>query len=405
MLFQRFYSILSAARPARNITTNLTTRFIWRNNRLQQCLSRENNDDSADVKLSNPNISSEDTKRFDDGGYTLEVAHSSNDNVVNAALPSRIQPITIAPCDNFLDDDDDITLPKPLDVCTEDLSDIGPYLTPTFTFAKYANKSKTIQKLVKLGVELYKLESEEGMINYILGLDFERDMKPYIMFLSDCGVPADQLGHFITKNPHIFKEDMDDLHTRIRYLRAHEFSIDMIKTIICKNPRWLLHSTKDIDGRFGYFQTNFHLNGNQVRILAVKGPKVITYKMLHIIANTFSIREEMQFNRIQVKQLLLRMPKLWTKNRENLMRTFEYAHDEMMLPLDFIVQSPHILLCRKARLQQRHMFLVELKKAQYDPTKPLYVSLRALVEGTDVDFCRNIAMTSVDMYNAFLKTF
>lgn len=92
-------------------------------------------------------------------------------------------------------------------------------------------------------------------------------------------------------------------------------------------------------------------------------------------------------------------------DRRRLVNVFEYAHDEMQLPHDILAKSPNILLCRKTRLQQRHMFLVELKKAQYDPTKPLYVSPQILVSGTDVDFCRDVAKTSIDVYNEFLKTF
>lgn len=77
----------------------------------------------------------------------------------------------------------------------------------------------------------------------------------------------------------------------------------------------------------------------------------------------------------------------------------------MQLQRDLIVKMPQVLLCRKNRLQQRHLFLVELKKAQYDPFKPMYVSPRALVSATDAEFCINVAKTSVDVYNAFLKTF
>ena len=92
-------------------------------------------------------------------------------------------------------------------------------------------------------------------------------------------------------------------------------------------------------------------------------------------------------------------------DRDRLLSTFDYAHNEMQLQHDFIVRMPHILLCRKTRLQQRHLFLVEMKKAQYNPSKPMYVSPLALVSGTDVEFCRDIVRTSVDIYNAFLKTF
>ncbi|KYM96360.1 mTERF domain-containing protein 1, mitochondrial [Cyphomyrmex costatus] len=386
-MFQRCCSLVSTTRP---VAIDLI-RSISKSGGPRQCASKELERDVE--KASEPNALSE-LPKTEDGSYTVEPLPNLSNNTSTTSFT----------CEDYLDDHD-IRLPHPLDVCTEDLSDVGTPLTPTFSFAKYANKSRTIQKLVNLGVSLYKFEANEGMVEYILNLNFDRDVKPYIRFLHDCGVPADYLGTFITKNPNIFKEDMDDLYTRIRYLRAHNFSVSMIKTIICKNPNWLLFSTKDIDGRLGYFQSNFKLNGNEIRNLTVKGPKIITYRMIHLMENTFSIREEMGFEQMQVKKLLLTLPRIWIKNRSRLLSTFDYTHNKMQLQHDFITQMPHILLCRKTRLQQRHLFLVEMKKAQYDPSKPMYVSPLALVSGTDVDFCRDIAKTSIDIYNAFLKTF
>lgn len=92
-------------------------------------------------------------------------------------------------------------------------------------------------------------------------------------------------------------------------------------------------------------------------------------------------------------------------DRERLLAVFEYAHDEMQLQHDFLTQTPHIFLCRKSRLVSRHLFLVKMNKAQYDPKKPMYISPQVLVSGTDADFCRDIAKASVDVYNEFLKTF
>ncbi|KAL0119748.1 hypothetical protein PUN28_007885 [Cardiocondyla obscurior] len=383
-MFQRCSSLVLTVRP---VAVNLITRFISRGNRPREY---------APETLENVSSKSSDLLKpaeTDGRNYAVELRPN---------LKDRIGART--PFEDYIDDSD-IKPPHPLDVCTEDLSDIGPPLTPTFSFAKYANKSHTIQELVKLGVALYKFEAKEGMVQYILNLDFERDVMPYIRFLHDCKVPADYLGKFITKNPYIFKEDMDDLHTRIRYLRAHSFNREMIQFIVCKNPGWLSYDTTFIDGRLGYFQSEFKLSGNEVRMVAVKAPKVITYNMRHLLENTFSIREEMGLDKKQVKRLLLSVPKIWTKNRNKVMNTFEYAHNEMQLQHNFIVQNSQILLCRKTRLQTRHSFLVELKKAQYDPSKPMYVSPRALISGTDVDFCRDVAKTSIEIYNAFLKTF
>ncbi|EZA53365.1 hypothetical protein DMN91_005052 [Ooceraea biroi] len=401
MPFQRCYSLVSMTRP---VATNLITRFISRSPRLGQCLPKDTDKSQDNIMIPESNILS--NTKTDDGGYTLE-PHSNLNNNASATPVARIQQIiTSVPNEDSLDDSEiDETLPEPLDRCTEDISDIGPYLTPTCTFAKYANKSRTVQQLVKLGVSLYKLESNPDVVKFILGLDFERDIQPYIRFLHDCGVPANYLGKFLTKNPHILKVDMDDLHTRIRYLRAHEFSTDLIKDIICNNPNWLLYSTKDIDGRLGYFQATFKLNGSEVRFLTSKAPKVVTYKMSHLMSNTLTIKEDMEFDPRQAKVLLIKVPKIWVKNRTRLLDTFEYAHNEMQLQRNFVVQMPHILLCRKTRLQQRHSFLVEMKRAQYDPTKPMYVSPRDLISGTDVDFCKNIAKTSVEVYNEFQKLF
>ncbi|KAL2736945.1 hypothetical protein V1478_002324 [Vespula squamosa] len=300
--------------------------------------------------------------------------------------------------------DKNIKLPTALDTCTEDISYIGQYQLPSYNIAKYANSSETIQKLMSLGLKLYKHETDIDLMEFLLSKDFEKDLFPYIRFLYDCGVPSDYLGEFLTKNPYIFKQDMDDLYTRIRYLRFHQFDIEMIKDILCKNPRWLNYSTRSIDTKLGYFQDNFHLNGEEVRQLTVKNSKLITYKMSHIRENTFAIKEEMGFNKIETKILLLNQPRLWIKCRKNITDTFDYAHNEMKLSHQFIVSQAYVLLCRKRRLEQRHMFLVKLGRAQYDPTKPLYVSLKSLIGGTDNDFCQNVAKTSTDTYDLYLKS-
>jgi len=41
-------------------------------------------------------------------------------------------------------------------------------------------------------------------------------------------------------------------------------------------------STEKIDQRLGHFQKTFKLTGNEVRYLAVKRPRLITYDMAHI---------------------------------------------------------------------------------------------------------------------------
>lgn len=43
--------------------------------------------------------------------------------------------------------------------------------------------------------------------------------------------------------------------------------------------------------------------------------------------------------------------------------------------------------------------------AEYDSTKPGYVSLQRLVTGKDEEFCKHVAKISTNLYYDYLKTF
>lgn len=59
-----------------------------------------------------------------------------------------------------------------------------------------------------------KVEKRQGAGQLLLQLDFEKDIKKILLFLKDVGLQDDQLGAFLTKNPFILKEDVEDLQTR-----------------------------------------------------------------------------------------------------------------------------------------------------------------------------------------------
>ena len=91
---------------------------------------------------------------------------------------------------------------------TEILDQISPTIPLSFNLAAFANKSETIQMLIKLGVDLAYIEKRfTETAEWLLKLDFETDVKPYIRFLVDNGVKPTDLGYFITKNPWIFGQN------------------------------------------------------------------------------------------------------------------------------------------------------------------------------------------------------
>lgn len=301
-------------------TTNLRVRNAFTNSKSFECISTN----IVKKKLSNKMYHLPESVTSSNTGYVdriknnkpvkCNVNNENNDNVIKVwnehAHDAALLEIDASEYNEALVDVEE-NLPKPLDPCNEDLSDIGPYTTPTYNFAKFANDSYTLQQLIKLGVNLYELEKDRDLTEMYLNLDFVKDIEPYLKFLHDCGVSADNLGRFINKNPKIFKEDMDDLHTRIRYLRSHNYSPMMIKTIVNSDPSWLSFDTQDIDIRLSYFQNTFKLLGYQVRYLSVIQPKLITYNMKHIKHNTFALKEEMGFYENELKYILLKSPRIW----------------------------------------------------------------------------------------------
>lgn len=189
--------------------------------------------------------------------------------------------------------------------------DVYPLVKPTFNLAAYVNTSETLQQFIKLGVDLHRIEKHKGWLQFVLNLEFEQNVRQHLMFLTKNGIGSDDLGTLITKNPLIFKENLDDLQTRISYLESKKFDQNQIIRILLNNPFWLMLRTQRIDKRLGFFQKNFVLSGNEVRCVATKQPKLITYNLKHVRESTFSIKEELGFSKDETKQLILAVPKIW----------------------------------------------------------------------------------------------
>lgn len=181
---------------------------------------------------------------------------------------------------------------------------------PSFNLAAYVNNSSTLQQFLSLGVDLHSIERRKGLGDFVLKLDFEKNVKPYITFLVDQGVSPDDFGRMFTKNPLLFKEDLDDLQTRVNYLKSKRFSDEARQRILTQNPYWLMFSTRRVDRRLGYFQKEFKLSGHDLRLLATREPNAITYNMEHLRKSVFTLKEEMGFNAKELSDLVVRKPRL-----------------------------------------------------------------------------------------------
>ncbi|XP_004915194.2 transcription termination factor 3, mitochondrial isoform X2 [Xenopus tropicalis] len=225
-----------------------------------------------------------------------------------------------------------------------------PIPPASFTLQDYVDQSETLKKLVLLGVDLSKLEKRPNVANFLLRLDFERDVSRFLLFLKDVGLEDSQLGAFLSKNPFILSEDLENLQKRVSYLRLKEFSKEAVARMVAKAPYLLNFSIERLDNRLGFFQRELGLSTEKTR------------------------------------DLIIRLPRLLTGSLEPVRENLKVFNTKLL------------------KMKERHLFLGFLGRAVYDPTKPNYVSLDKLTSTPNEIFCVEVAKASVQDYERFLKT-
>ncbi|XP_041624910.1 transcription termination factor 3, mitochondrial isoform X3 [Vulpes vulpes] len=254
------------------------------------------------------------------------------------------------------------------------------------------------------GVDLSKIEKHPEAANLLLRLDFEKDIKQILMFLKDLGIEDNQLGTYLTKNYAIFSEDLENLKTRVAYLQSKNFSKAQIAQMVRNAPFLLSFSVERLDNRLGFFQKELELSVKKTRDLVVRLPRLLTGSLEPVKENMKVYRLELGFKHNEIQHMITRVPKMLTANKRKLTETFDYVHNVMSIPHHLIVRFPQVFNTRLFKVKERHLFLTYLGRAQYDPTKPNYISLDKFVSVPDEIFCEEIAKASVQDFEKFLKT-
>ena len=68
-------------------------------------------------------------------------------------------------------------------------------------------------------------------------------------------------GLTLTRSAELLEQSIQDLTTRVDYLKSKKLTSEDILTIVAKTPKWLTFSVKGIDGRLGFLQKTFQLSG------------------------------------------------------------------------------------------------------------------------------------------------
>ncbi|XP_044280372.1 transcription termination factor 3, mitochondrial isoform X2 [Varanus komodoensis] len=303
---------------------------------------------------------------------------------------------------------EDVSPSSALEVISEDealqILAKPPLPFESFTLQDYVDHSETLQKLVLLGVDLSKVETRSNAGQLLLQLDFEKDIRKILLFLKDVGLDDKQLGPFLTKNPYILGEDLENLETRIAYLISKKFSKEAITKMVSGAPYLLLFSVERLDNRLGFFQKELGLNPQKTRDLMTRLPRLLTGTLEGIKENLKVYEIELGFSQNEIRHIVHRIPKNLSINKRKLTQIFDYLHNVMGIPHQLMVHFPQVFNSKLLRIKERHMFLKFLGRAQYDPEKPNYISLEKLVSLPNEVFCTEVAKAKVKDFQTFLKT-
>ncbi|KAM6959050.1 transcription termination factor 3, mitochondrial [Aplochiton taeniatus] len=283
--------------------------------------------------------------------------------------------------------------------------DVPSALPPSsFTLRDYVNESETLSKLLQLGVNLWKLEQRPNVGSMLLKLDFQNDVAPRLVFLKELGVDDSRLGYIISHNPFILTESLENLQTRVAYLRSKKFSSESVATMVSRAPYLLNFSVKRLDNRLGFYQKLLSLSPHKTRDVVERLPRLLSGSLEPVKETLKVFKLELGFKENDIQHIVTTIPKVLTTNKRKLTQIFDYVHNTMMVPHHLIVKFPQVLMSKYLRIRERHMFLQYLKKAQYDPTQPNYISLDRLFSLPDETFCTEVASAKIEDFDLFLKT-
>jgi len=255
-----------------------------------------------------------------------------------------------------------------------------------------------------MGVDVYRWNQPNVKAKYILTLNFERDCIQHLVFLNELGIKNKDLAQFLSYNPWIFKETIEDLNVRINYLESKGFNQENIRNILIRAPFLLNLSTKMLETKLNWFRNKFHLINNEIHDFVIRAPKLLSLPLQDISNTYFNMHTKLNFEYLELNKLFKQYPKLFIYDYKLIELNFDFLYNEMNISRQRLIDYPPILKQSFQQLRTRCLYLKYLNRQQFDPTKPNFISLKDLCLKTNDLFCQYVTKTSIQHYLNFMKT-
>ncbi len=117
----------------------------------------------------------------------------------------------------------------------------------------------------------------------------------------------------------------------------------------------------------------------------------------------FCLKDFLGFDNDQIRNFILKYPKLFTKDFQILQSNYTYLTQVIKLSNDQIATYIPVLQTPLSLLKTRYAFLKHLGRLQFDVSKPNFVSIKNMVEHDEKKFLYKYAKSTENEYNTFLK--
>ena len=178
----------------------------------QHILHGQNNSGTTQILYEDQKVS---VPRLDFDVSSHDVSSSANSENVTGNNACVVAATPYSP--DVPDQQTALDSPRPDTMSTprepQDLQDLPPPrpMEPSYNLAPYVAKSEVLQRLVGLGVDLSVIEKVSEAADFVVQANWDADIQPRLLFLRDVGVEDVELGHVLTKNPLLLKEDVEDM--------------------------------------------------------------------------------------------------------------------------------------------------------------------------------------------------
>ncbi|KAF5394092.1 hypothetical protein PHET_12246 [Paragonimus heterotremus] len=168
-----------------------------------------------------------------------------------------------------------------------DVNSLTPIIPPSGNLAAYVPRSYTLSQLVRLGVDLSRLEAIPGAANFLVKLDFHKSVEPVLWKLHHHGFRAAQIARVCTAFPKVFQLPLNEIDSRINYFVQRGFNTSIIPEMFYRCPVILASTSIDIDRKLGNIQVLFQLAADDLRACITSVPKVTVHPLGKIKVSEF----------------------------------------------------------------------------------------------------------------------